>query len=204
MSTVTDECQLKDQVAWRPGSILPGRVDAVCRAGGAPIVETVELLLVPKHAAILVTGMSGVGKSTALAELAKRGFATVDTDEGPWIQVVDGEPLWREALIDALLDQPRQSPLFVQGTVANQGRFYDRFDAIVLLSAPMDVVFDRVARRTHNPFGKTAAERARIADDIENVEPLLRQAATHEIDTARPLAEVIDMLNRIAWKVAPH
>jgi len=39
--------------------------------------------------------MSGVGKSTALTELARRGYVTVDTDEGPWIQVFEGEPLWR-------------------------------------------------------------------------------------------------------------
>ncbi len=29
---------------------------------------------------VLVTGMSGVGKSTALAALAQRGFDVVDTD----------------------------------------------------------------------------------------------------------------------------
>lgn len=28
--------------------------------------------------------MSGTGKSTALVELARRGFRTVDTDEGGW------------------------------------------------------------------------------------------------------------------------
>jgi dephospho-CoA kinase len=31
--------------------------------------------------AVLVTGMSGTGKSTALAALRARGFETVDTDE---------------------------------------------------------------------------------------------------------------------------
>lgn len=71
--------------------------------------------------AVLVTGMSGVGKSTALAELARRGFDTVDTDYGHWIHVVDGEPLWREPLIDELLCRPRIRPLFVQGTVAKSG-----------------------------------------------------------------------------------
>jgi len=30
---------------------------------------------------ILVTGMSGAGKSSALAELRERGFDVVDTDE---------------------------------------------------------------------------------------------------------------------------
>jgi dephospho-CoA kinase len=151
-----------------------------------------------RHPAILVTGMSGVGKSTALAELARRGFTTVDTDYGPWIHVADGEPLWREPMIDALLDRPRRTSLFVQGTVANQGRFYSRFDAVVLLSAPIEVIFERLHTRTNNPFGKTQAERQRIADDIANVEPLLRQAATHEIDTNRPLSEAVDMLMNIA------
>ncbi len=150
------------------------------------------------HAAVLVTGMSGVGKSTALAELAGRGYLTVDTDEGPWIEVVEGEPLWREALIEELLDRPRARPLFVQGTVANQGRFYERFDAIVLLSAPTDVVLDRLKSRTNNPFGKTAEQRLKILADVAEVQPLLRNAATHEIDTTAPLSEVVDILAGIA------
>ncbi len=156
-----------------------------------------------RHAAVLVTGMSGVGKSTALAELARRGYATVDTDDGPWIEVIDGEPLWRETLIDDLLHQPREASLFVQGTVANQWRFYDRFDAIVLLTAPTDVVLDRLRRRTNNPFGKAADERARILADIADTEPLLRQSATHEIETTRPLSEVVDILADIADGVEP-
>ena len=58
-------------------------------------------------AVILVTGMSGTGKSAALAELARRGHRVVDTDHGDWIedvQVSDGsvEPLWNEERIDAL------------------------------------------------------------------------------------------------------
>ncbi|MUL75926.1 AAA family ATPase [Mycolicibacterium sp. CBMA 226] len=155
-----------------------------------------------RNAAVLVTGMSVVGKSTALAGLAQRGYATVDSDEGPWIEIIDGEPLWRESLIDALLRQQREQPLFVQGTVANQWRFHDRFDAVVLLTAPTDVVLDRVQRRTNNPFGKTAEERARILADIEVIEPLLRQSATHEIDTTRPLPDVIDTLVGIAETAA--
>jgi shikimate kinase len=136
--------------------------------------------------------MSGVGKSTVLTELARRGYAAVDTDDVGWIEVIEGEPLWRETVIEELLDRPRESPLFVQGTVANQGRFYDRFDAIVLLSAPIEVVMERIDRRTNNPFGKSAQERAQILADISEVEPLLRQAATHEVSTDRPLAEVVD------------
>ncbi|TRW80354.1 hypothetical protein FK535_20135 [Mycolicibacterium sp. 018/SC-01/001] len=142
--------------------------------------------------------MSGVGKTTALQGLSRRGFATVDTDEDDWIDTAGGEPLWREPPIAALLSWPRTTSLFVAGTVANQGVFYDRFDAVVLLSAPSAVMFERLARRTNNPFGKSESERQQIARDMAEVEPLLRQAATHEVVTLCPPDEVVDMLVDIA------
>jgi hypothetical protein len=148
--------------------------------------------------AILVTGMSGVGKSATLVELSRRGFETTDTDFGPWIEVVDGERMWREDLIEEMLCLPRTTPLFVQGTVANQWRFYDRFDAIVLLTAPIDLMLQRVASRTGNAFGQTSAERNQIVCDTANVVPLLRSSATHELDTTRPLCEVADELAALA------
>jgi thymidylate kinase len=82
--------------------------------------------------------------------------------------------------------------------VSNQGRFYPRLDAVVLLSAPAEVILERVARRQTNAFGKLEPERARILDDLANVEPLLRASATAEIDTRAPLDEVVDALERIA------
>ena len=88
--------------------------------------------------------------------------------------------------------------LFVVGTVANQGRFYPRFDAVVLLSAPPEVILERVASRDSNPFGNTEAERDKIAQDLAAYEPMLRAGATAEIDTRRPLAEVVDELETIA------
>lgn len=148
--------------------------------------------------AILVTGMSGVGKSTALAELSRRGFDTVDTDDGDWITVIDGEPLWREQLIDELLSRPRVRPLFVQGTVANQWRFYDRFDAVVLLSAPLEVMFQRLASRTTNPFGKSLEDREKISRDAAEFVPILRSDSTHEVDTTQPIENVIGALIAIA------
>ena len=40
---------------------------------------------------VLITGMSGAGKSSLLDELAARGYRTVDTDYGGYFQVIDGE-----------------------------------------------------------------------------------------------------------------
>jgi dephospho-CoA kinase len=153
---------------------------------------------------ILVTGMSGTGKSTALVELERRGHRVVDTDYGDWSVDVPGgtdaetEQLWREDRIEALLAEHCGGALFVSGCVANQVKFYPRFDAIVLLSAPVGVVLERVASRRTNSFGKTDAERARILDDLRTIEPLLRAGATAEIDTRKPVDEVADHLESIA------
>lgn len=77
----------------------------------------------PAHTAVLVTGMSGVGKTTALDELARRGYTTVDTDDAHWIDIVDGEPLWREPLINDLLSRPRQTPIFIQAPSPTRAPF---------------------------------------------------------------------------------
>jgi dephospho-CoA kinase len=147
---------------------------------------------------ILVTGMSGTGKSSALAELGRRGFRTIDTDEPGWmVEAKDGELLWDEEKIARLLAEDGAT-LFVQGTVRNQGRFYDRFDAVVLLSAPADVILERIATRTNNPWGKSPAERDLILEQIREVEPLLRATCTHEIDASLPLAAVVEALIEIA------
>jgi dephospho-CoA kinase len=152
--------------------------------------------------------MSGTGKSSALAELARRGYRVVDTDEPGWreyrkfVEPSDklhrGEWLWVEERITQLLDSDDGRSLFVQGCVRNQSKFYDRFDAVVLLSAPADVILDRVARRTTNIYGRTALERAMILADLAEVVPLLREGCTHELDASRPLDEVVTDLIAIA------
>jgi len=157
---------------------------------------------------VLVTGISGTGKSAALAELGRRGHRVVDTDDPGWREYrkydepVDdlhrGEWHWVEERIATLLDSDNGRSLFVAGCASNQSKFYDRFDSIVLLSAAADVILDRVARRTTNRYGKTRLERGMIVDDLANVEPLLRASCTHELDASRPLDEVVADLIAIA------
>jgi hypothetical protein len=153
------------------------------------------------RSAVLVTGMSGTGKSTALAQLGRRGHRIVDTDEPGWIVRVEAphgiEPMWDLDRVGALLDGHRAGWLFVSGCVANQGALYDRFDAVVLLSAPVDVIFARVGDRA-NPFGARPEDRAKIAGDLAAFEPLLRARADHEIVTTAPIAEVVSALEQVA------
>ena len=117
---------------------------------------TPEQIMVRRMTRVLVTGMSGAGKSTVLAELARRGHRVVDTDHGGWIEEFpdpDGPGVdrrWRQEVIDAVLAEPVARTLFVSGTVSNQGRFYPGFHAIVLLTAPLEVLLARwpLATRT--------------------------------------------------------
>ena len=154
-----------------------------------------------QRSVVLVTGMSGTGKSSTLAVLAHHGHQTVDTDEPGWIvesQTPDGpEPLWDLERVGALLDRHRVGWLFIAGCVANQSALYDRFDAVVLLSAPVDVLLERVTNRA-SPFGSTSQDRTKIANDLDTYEPLLRAGADHEIVTTGPITEVVSALEQIA------
>jgi dephospho-CoA kinase len=140
--------------------------------------------------------MSATGKSSALAQLRRRGFHVVDTDEPGWTEWSDRDRgyLWREARMAELLSRDTDVTLYVSGTVSNQGRFYPQFDAVVLLSAPADVLLERLERRTTNGYGKTAEDRELILGHLADVEPLLRASCTHELDATQPLADVVQRL----------
>ena len=150
-------------------------------------------------ARILVTGMSGTGKSSALSELRRLGFRAVDTDVGgvtEWSDAAGGY-VWKEDRVAELLAVDSDPALFLAGTVSNQGGFYDRFDAIVLLSAPAEVLLERLEKRTINPYGKTVEDQAVILRDLAEVEPLLRATCTHELDATQPLADIVAALAQL-------
>ncbi len=155
---------------------------------------------------VLLTGMSGTGKSRLIRELAARGHKAIDTDSDEWSEWVtiagDGpagrtaEPdwVWREDRIQRLLSTEDADVLFVSGCAANQGQFHAQFDHIVLLSAPAPVIVERLATRTNNPYGKQPEELARVLGHIETVEPRLRRAATLEVDTSAPVEQVLETI----------
>ncbi len=148
-------------------------------------------------ARVLLTGMSGAGKSTVLDELRRRGHFTVDTDYNGW-ELPDRT--WDELRMNRLLAQ--HGDVVVSGTVENQGRFYDRFEHVVLLSAPLSVLLERVSKRTNNPYGRTTQQQAEIATYVETVEPLLRRSASIELDGQRPVPELADVIEGLTGQTS--
>jgi shikimate kinase len=158
---------------------------------------------------VLLTGMSGTGKSTVINELAARGYKAVDTDDhglSEWVAVPLEEPtglapgqdwVWREDRIQELLSSDDVEVLFLSGCSPNQGKFYPQFEHIVLLTAPPAVLVERLANRTTNPYGKHPDEVAQVLALQQTVEPLLRGGAGLEVDTSAPLDQVVATVLRL-------
>jgi hypothetical protein len=78
------------------------------------------------------------------------------------------------------------------------GPFLPQFDHVVLLSAPSDLIAERLRTRTTNSYGKRADQVARVLELKQQVEPLLRRAAGHEIDTSAPLEQAVAAVLQLA------
>jgi len=136
--------------------------------------------------------MSGTGKSTLIQELAARGYKSVDLDEAGWSEYTPaGDWTWQEDRVDQLLSVEDGEILFVSGCAECQVKFYPQFDHVILLSAPAEVLVERLRTRTTNQYGKRPEELAEVLRYLDTVEPLLRRTASHEVDASAPLGEVL-------------
>lgn len=155
---------------------------------------------------ILITGMSGTGKSTVAKELMQRGYRAVDLDSPEWSRWIDTAPgddltpkqaqdwVWQEDRVRELLSRNEEHGLFVTGCAANMGKLFDVIDTTVLLSAPLGTIMGRLRARSGDSYGQTTEEQRKVAELIEAVEPLLRQSAHIEIDTQQPVAQTVDQI----------
>jgi broad-specificity NMP kinase len=162
---------------------------------------------------ILITGLSGTGKSVLIDHLTQRGYPAVDASHAEWSEWqrvrpagsdVDGprdEWVWREDRIDDLLSRPSRLPRFVAGCASNQWMFHARFDRIILLTATMERMSERLEPRWDLRVATDRFERYLVQQSVQRVLPLLRKTADVEIDTTnRGVEEIMDL---VLQEIAP-
>ncbi len=145
---------------------------------------------------VLLTGMSGTGKSALVHELRRRGYTAFDADEDGFSEPRDdGRWGWRADRVADLIARAPEQPAFFAGCSEEQADL--PFGLRVLLTAPSAVLVERL--RARNGYGRDDAELAQVLGDLADVEPLLRRSADLVLTTTAPTAEVADvLLERIA------
>jgi dephospho-CoA kinase len=142
---------------------------------------------------VLLTGMSGAGKSALVQELRRRGFEAYDADDDGYSEPrADGRWGWRAERVGALLAQHADGLLFFAGCSEEQIAL--PFDYRVLLTVPRPVLVERLRTRTTNTHGRAAHELAQVLADVDEIEPLLRRSADLVLTTTVPVSEVADRL----------
>lgn len=138
---------------WEPGSrgaLLRSLLDAW--TASRRLCESVR---------VLITGVSGSGKSSLVHELRRRGLAAYDADDDGFSEPSrNGAWAWRVDLVQQLLDDRREDLVFFAGCSDEQTQY--SFDRTVLLTAPVDVIAERLRTRTTNSYGKSPDEIDRI------------------------------------------
>jgi broad-specificity NMP kinase len=147
---------------------------------------------------VLLTGMSGTGKSALVHELRRRGYTAYDADEDGFSEPrADGRWGWRADRVAGLLAQASGGLAFFAGCSEEQAEL--PFDLRVLLTVPRPVLVERLRTRGGNSYGRGDAELSQVLTDLDEVEPLLRRSAHAVLTTTAPTAEVADaLLGRVA------
>lgn len=142
---------------------------------------------------VLLTGMSGVGKSTVLNFLHKDGHITIDLDEGDWIifdESVDDYLMDTNKII-AFIQNNQKKHLFLAGTTINQREIYPYVDYVISLTAPLSVMRDRINMRTNNPFGKSETEWSRILEDTKLFETQIIGGSDFTVSTDQAIEKTV-------------
>jgi len=165
--------------------------------------------------AVLITGMSGAGKSTIAEVLARRGLASLDADNDPLLarsvdrdgNVVEDTAVpdfawlarhswaWDPARLDELIRAAAPATLYVCGGAANELELADRFTHMFLLEMNEPTMLARLdAPSRDNHWGRIGDTREYLRRRLPGHQDRLRAFAAIPIDARQPLDHVVDAI----------
>jgi hypothetical protein len=169
--------------------------------------------------AVLITGMSGAGKSTIAGVLARRGLVAIDSDDDPFLarsvdlagNVVEDMSVpdfawlarhnwaWDPARLDELIRAAAPATLYVCGGAENELELADRFTRVFLLEMDEATMLTRLdAPSRDNEWGRIGDTRDYLRRRLPVVQGRLRVFGAIPIDARQPLDEVADAILRVS------
>ena len=165
--------------------------------------------------AVLITGMSGAGKSTIAEVLACRGLTSIDADDDPLLarsvdsdgNVVEDLSVpdfawlarhsweWDPARLDALIRDAAPATLYVCGGAENELELADRFTQVFLLELDEPTMLARLdAPSRDNDWGRIGDTREYLRRRLPVIQGRLRASGAIPIDARQPLDHVVDAI----------
>jgi hypothetical protein len=165
--------------------------------------------------AVLITGLSGAGKSTIAGVLARRGLTSIDADEDPLLarsvdydgNVVEDESVpdfawlarhswaWDPGRLDEVIAAAGPATLYVCGGADNQLELADRFTAMFLLEMDEPTMLARLdAPSRDNEWGRIGDTREYLRRRLPGHQARLRAFGAIPIDARQPLGQVVNAI----------
>lgn len=168
---------------------------------------------------ILVTGISGTGKTTLAKSLAERGYKTIDIDHIPnlcsWINRETGEKSLLSNIedpdnefidshdyvcdvvqLEEMMDRSEEN-VFVFGSVGDNSSLVHLFDKIILLQCGPETIVHRLESRQTNDFGKKKEVQNRMLEWRDVFDNLMVGAGAIVINTDQSIGKVVEDLEKI-------
>lgn len=168
---------------------------------------------------ILITGISGSGKTAVSDALCEKGYSSHDIDDVPGLFTMfdkrTNQPLidqdnnnleqvknmiWvcNVERLQHLMTEEKNDIAFYCGNAENLSEIAPLFDIVILLKADDETIRHRLSSRTSNDFGKTSEIQDWILDSKENWENNIKKMNAIVIETNKDINQVVTEILKVA------